>query len=512
MTRLPLLMLACAAAATACSPSGHSTTGPAPTGTVSGTVTSSLGGGLARVAVIVTPTGEGTLPADSTTRSGAYTAPGVPIGSGSGAVTVANIPNGCTAPTPAPYSGLTAGATATANIVVTCTALPGSLTITVTAPAAVPTATIAVLVNGPNNYSTTITQTTTLTGLVVGTYTLAASSTSVGGPVVSAMYVGTPSHGTVTVGGGTNATDTVQYVLRGGSGGLWLGNQNPGSLVEFQPGSSSAVATITSSPGIVPEAIAFDAQGNMWIADWSGGTSAIMEFTPAQMAAGGSQTPAITITGSGLSVPNGLAFDGSGNLWVANVGNYTIVEFSASQLATSGTPTPAVTLSSANGFGEPVGLAFDAAANLWVAWASGVVAAYTPTELIFGGAVSPSVSFSVSSPVGLAFDPSGNLWVTRGSSDLVAYTPANQAIGGGQPTYGFALAGQASAVGIAFDNSGDAWLGVLTASGSAVYEYTPGQLVSGQSVSTPKVTIASSALATPFAIAFSPHAPNLPLQ
>lgn len=42
-----------------------------------------------------------------------------------------------------------------------------------------------------------------------------------------------------------------------------------------------------------------------------------------------------------------MAFDNSGNLWVANgVGSLTesIVEYSASQLTASGAPTPATTL------------------------------------------------------------------------------------------------------------------------------------------------------------------------
>ena len=72
----------------------------------------------------------------------------------------------------------------------------------------------------------------------------------------------------------------------------------------------------------------------------------------------------MTLTGASLSnCPNGLAFDGHGNLWVANVCNSpsipTVVEFAASQLATSGTPTPTVSINVPFGLGiSGAGLAF----------------------------------------------------------------------------------------------------------------------------------------------------------
>src|SRR5512135_3305423 len=60
---------------------------------------------------------------------------------------------------------------------------------------------------------------------------------------------------------------------------------------------------------------------------------------------------------SGLSSPQGLAFDASGNLFAANSGNNTIAK-----ITSGGTVSPF-----ASGLSSPQGLAFDASGNLYVA-------------------------------------------------------------------------------------------------------------------------------------------------
>jgi len=95
---------------------------PAPTfGTIAGTVTSSLGGGVAGASVVVTPTGGSAQPAVSTNGTGAYSRNQVPVGTGAGSVTVNNLPANCTAPAPGSYTGLTSGGTQSVNFTVTCT-------------------------------------------------------------------------------------------------------------------------------------------------------------------------------------------------------------------------------------------------------------------------------------------------------------------------------------------------------------------------------------------------------
>ena len=68
-----------------------------------------------------------------------------------------------------------------------------------------------------------------------------------------------------------------------------------------------------------------------------------------------------TFASTNLNVPNGLAFDSSGNLYAGNVGNNTISKFNSSGGYLSNITTNADT---------PYGLAFDSSGNLYAASAS----------------------------------------------------------------------------------------------------------------------------------------------
>ena len=58
--------------------------------------------------------------------------------------------------------------------------------------------------------------------------------------------------------------------------------------------------------------MAFDSSGNLYVANGGAVSGTVSEFTP------GSTTPTATLTG--LNGPEALAFDSSGNLYVANGG------------------------------------------------------------------------------------------------------------------------------------------------------------------------------------------------
>ncbi len=128
-----------------------------------------------------------------------------------------------------------------------------------------------------------------------------------------------------------------------------------------------------------------------WVAN--DGNSTVVEFTPAQLAATGSATPAVTLSGAAggsLDDPEGLAFDSAGDLWVTNEGNSTVVEFTRGQLAITGSPTPAVTLSATAGdsLDDPEGLAFSLAGDLWVAnHDNNTVVEFTPGQLAATGSL-----------------------------------------------------------------------------------------------------------------------------
>src|SRR5262245_517165 len=102
-----------------------------PTGTISGTVSSSLGGGIAGATVTVTPTGSGALPAATTSGAGAYSVANVPTVPNAGKITLGNLPAGFTNQGPRPYTGLTTPGL-TVNITVTCQAAAVTYPLTAT--------------------------------------------------------------------------------------------------------------------------------------------------------------------------------------------------------------------------------------------------------------------------------------------------------------------------------------------------------------------------------------------
>jgi hypothetical protein len=240
-----------------------------------------------------------------------------------------------------------------------------------------------------------------------------------------------------------------QYEAFDASGDLWVSNSGPDDLVEFTPsqlaagGTPTAVKIIKGLDG--PAGIAFNGSGDLWVAE--AGNDHIVEFTPSQLTQGGSLTPAITVSPSGgaLTEAGGVAFDGSGDLWVGTLTGSKVIKFTAAQIASSGSPAPSVVLSSA-GFSESAGLAFDDSGNLWVAnrgFGEGLFK-FTPSQLEASGSPTPTTRISgndLASPVGVAFDSSGNLWVTNQNNKTVVGYSAAQLTSTGTPSPKYLITG-----------------------------------------------------------------------
>jgi hypothetical protein len=94
-----------------------------PTGTIGGTITSSLGGALAGITVVATPTGGVATPSASTNASGVYSLTNVAAISATGTLTLGNLPANCTNPGAIAYTGFTT-AGITVNQTITCTPPP----------------------------------------------------------------------------------------------------------------------------------------------------------------------------------------------------------------------------------------------------------------------------------------------------------------------------------------------------------------------------------------------------
>jgi len=195
-----------------------------------------------------------------------------------------------------------------------------------------------------------------------------------------------------------------------------------------------------------PDGMAFDSSGNLWVTD--GSLARVLEFTPpfspGELASAVIGQPDFTSrscvksSAASLCGPKGLAFDGSGNLWVSDYGSDRVLEFKAP--FTSGMSASLVigngscTLTTSTSLCSPRGIAFDSSGNLWVADTGyNRVLEFAPpftggASIVLGQSDFTSELFPATSqssfydPEDLAFDASGNLWVSdNGNSRILEF-------------------------------------------------------------------------------------------
>jgi sugar lactone lactonase YvrE len=310
------------------------------------------------------------------------------------------------------------------------------------------------------------------------------------------------------------APGTVFVANYGGMGGS--GMAATGSVTSYRPdatGNTHALGTISAKVN-APQGLTFDSSGDLWVANSN--TNTVCEYTKSELALA-SPAPSVTISSdpSGdLNTPGGLAFDSSGDLWVANTGVTTVVEYTRSQLAKTGSPTPRATISNAS-FNTPFGVAFDSSGDLWVSDnaqpGSPAVFKYTKSELA-KASPAPSVTIALqASPdgddtrSGLAFDPRGDLWVVNsGGYSLVEFTKSDLAKA--KPTPSVTISSNAlenAPDDIIFDSSGDLW--VANTGNNTIDEYTRSELAkSGSPAPSRTITGQRTGLNAPMSVAIEP--------
>jgi len=206
----------------------------------------------------------------------------------------------------------------------------------------------------------------------------------------------------------------------------------------------SADGTGSAALFAVPEGIAVDGSGNIWVADTA--NYVIRMVTPAGVVttvAGRAGATGITDgTGSAarFEFPTNLAVDPSGNIYISDTQAATIRKMTpqgdVSTFAGLGGVTGSTDgVGSAARFSSPYGLAFDAAGNLFVAdannWAvrkitpSGLVSTFVGTAAAPGSADGTGSAARFDSPTTIAIDAAGNLYVGDAYAETVRkVTPA----------------------------------------------------------------------------------------
>jgi sugar lactone lactonase YvrE len=399
----------------------------------------------------------------------------------------------------------------------------GSLTVTITAPAGVSP---SVTIYKPDSTSLVITATQTLTALPVGTYHISAGPGVTADPVVSTAYNGAVTGSPAAVTSGATAMATVTYTSpRASSGILWVANVTGNTITGFS--SANLGATGSPTPAVLvgngsgtstvkaPSGVAVDSSGGIWVTE---DRDTLKYFTAAQIATNTNAAPARKLASSSLRSAVAIALDAAGDLWVVDQFNATLNEFTPAQLAAGGGQTPAVIINKVFGtLDRPWQAAFDSHGNLWVTnFNDSTVVAYSPAQLAAGGDPVPFAGLSgskgISNCLGLAFDAQGNLWIATLTDTIAKFNASDlTTIGAPVPSVIITGASLGGPIALAFDNSGAMWVSNFFT--STLVKYTSSQLASTGSPA-PAVTISnhSGSLGIPQGLAFSPASPALPVK
>ena len=223
------------------------------------------------------------------------------------------------------------------------------------------------------------------------------------------------------------------------------------SVVLGQADFGGTLSATTASGLSIPVNVAENAQGDLWVSDAR--NNRIMRYSPplkngmaANLVLGQSNFTSSSQTTSpgGLSLPHGLAFDGKGDLWVADSYNSRVLEFippfssgmNASLVLGQTDFTGSLCNSGEAGLCFPANLTFDAGGNLWVADAdNNRIMEYKPpfvtaeaASLVLGQPIFTSTSQAFGDtglylPGQISFDATGNLWVSdQGNWRVLEFT------------------------------------------------------------------------------------------
>jgi len=293
-----------------------------------------------------------------------------------------------------PSGGLTFKVDSGTPVTATCTGSASPLTCTF---------------NGYNTSALTVgMHTLTAASIADGNYTVATGSNTLTIMIAPVIVFAVPNHHTMdapfAVAATSNSPGAITYSVVSGPATIL------GSTVTLTGAAGTVVLQASQAAngsfGAETQNASFLViAGSVWFGNGTGSLSTF-DLT------GTAITGASGFTGGGVGTiasPLGLAFDASGNMWVANSNG--VGEFSRQGVAITSTPY------TAGGVGNPLAVAIDGAGQVWVADAGGTVSVLSNA----GAAMSPSSGYPGpgSTPAGIAIDISGSVWVPSSTANTV---------------------------------------------------------------------------------------------
>jgi sugar lactone lactonase YvrE len=263
---------------------------------------------------------------------------------------------------------------------------------------------------------------------------------SMNGTGAGALFNG-PNRLAVDGSGNVYVADTLNDLVR---------KITPGGVVTTLAGTAGVTGS-TDGPGTMalfhfPEGVAVDGSGNVYVSDTYNDT--IRMITPEGVVSTLAGTPGVTGNNNGagsvaqFSLPIGIAVDGSGNLYVADSGNYLIRKITPGGSVTTLAGAVGV-IGSIDGtgtaaqFNVPEGVAVDRSGNVYVAdrhndtirliTPAGVVTTLAGTPGTTGTANLTGAAALFNQPNGIAVDGSENIYIADTHNNLIRLGTSAQA-------------------------------------------------------------------------------------
>ena len=220
-----------------------------------------------------------------------------------------------------------------------------------------------------------------------------------------------------------------------------------GPQINFLPNTESTVASASNGLNF-PYGVAVDGSGSVYIADIANNVI----WKEAYSAGGYTQSVLPT---SSLYTPLGVAVDGSGNVYIADANNFRVLKETPSM---GGYIESVVTNSAGQDTISPLSVAVDGNGNVYfIAFDIDNGDENLYEEKPFTGSYSQStIPYSgVSDPTGIAVDGSGNIYISdRGNNQIIEETPSN----GGFTQSTVPTSGLNQPLGVAVDGIGNLYI------------------------------------------------------